>query len=83
LPNWDSEYLLARCLDQVSWRGERVRWLVLSARYVGDTLAGLESSGGVAAVGRILPGCDLEASARFQKEQVEYWAVGVLSRVDA
>jgi hypothetical protein len=79
LPNWQSEGLLVSCLDPTTYRGEELRYLVLSPRHSTDSLSNIRTNGGVVAVARMLPGTYAENPKRFETHQVEYWAVGVLS----
>ena len=79
LPNWQPEGLLVTCLDPTTYRENELRYLILSPRYATDSLSSIRISGGVVGVARFLPGCYTERSKSFRPEQVEYWAIGVLS----
>jgi hypothetical protein len=79
LPNWQGEYLLGVCEMPTSHHDQALLYLLLSPRYVGDSLAHIRQSGGVVGVGRVLPGRDPRTSRTFDVTDVEYWAVGVLS----
>ena len=67
------------CLNPTTYNDEELRYLVLSPRYVTDSLANIRTSGGVVGVARFLPGSYTERPKRFEPAQVEYWAIGVLS----
>lgn len=56
LPNWPRESLLVGCLDPTTYRGEELRYLVLSPRYSTDSLSSIRTGGGVVGVARMLPG---------------------------
>ena len=79
LPNWQPEGLLVSCLDPTMYRGEELRYLVLSPRYATDSLSTIRASGGVVGVARMLPGTYTDNPTKFEPHQVAYWAVGVLS----
>jgi hypothetical protein len=79
LPNWRSDYLLGICEAPTSYRGEELRFVTLSPRYVGKSLADIRQSGGVVAVGRVLPGRDPMKARIVDAGDIEYWAIGVLS----
>jgi hypothetical protein len=79
LPNWQAEGLLVTCLSPTTYHEDELRYLVLSPRYATDSLASIRISGGVVGVARFLPGSYTERPKRFDPEQVEYWAIGVLS----
>jgi hypothetical protein len=79
LPNWQREGLLVCCLDPTTYRGEELRYLVLSPRYSTDSLSSIRTNGGVVGVARMLPGTFTEDPKRFEPHQVEYWAAGVLT----
>ena len=79
LPNWQPEGLLVQCLDPTTYHEVELRYLVLSPRYATDSLTSIQLSGGVVGVARFLPGSYPETPKRFAPEQVEYWAIGVLS----
>lgn len=81
LPNWQPEYLLGICEMPTSYRGEELKYVALSPRYAGESLDRIRRSGGVVAVGRILPGRDPLVSGSFNATDVEYWAIGILSNV--
>jgi hypothetical protein len=80
LPNWQPEYLLGICEMPTSYRGQELKYVTLSPRYAGESLDRIRNSGGVVGVGRILPGRDILASRSFKATDVEYWAIGILSR---
>ena len=67
------------CLDPTTYHEDELRYLVLSPRYATDSLAGIRNSGGVVGVARFLPESYTERPRPFGPEQVEYWAIGVLS----
>jgi hypothetical protein len=79
LSNWQTEYMLVRCLTPTSYYGEELRYLVLSPCHAGVSLADIRLGGEVVAMGRILPEFWDVSSQQFEAHQVEYWAVGVLS----
>jgi hypothetical protein len=79
LPNWQPAGLLVTCLDPTKYREDELRYLILSPRYATDSLASIRISGGVVGVARFLPGSYTERPKSFRPEQVEYWAIGVLS----
>jgi hypothetical protein len=79
LPNWPPEGLLVTCLDPTTYRDDELRYLVLSPRYATNSLASILISGGVVGVARFLTGSYTERPKSFRPEQVEYWAIGVLS----
>lgn len=79
LPNWQREGLLVSCLEPTTYRGQELRYLVLSPRYSTESPSSIRTSGGVVAVARMLPGTHKESPKRFEPHQVEYWAIGVLS----
>ena len=55
---------------------------MLSPRYASVALADIRRGGAAVAVGRVLPGFwDLKPQ-QFEPNQVEYWAVGLLSVID-
>jgi hypothetical protein len=82
LPNWQAEYMLARCIAPNSYRGQELKYVVLSPRYASVALADIRRGGAAVAVGRVLPGFwDLKPQ-QFEPNQVEYWAVGLLSVID-
>jgi hypothetical protein len=83
LPNWHGQYLLGVCERPTSYRGEALRYVILSPRYVGDSLIHIRESGGVVGVGRVLPGREAPTSKDFNVADVEYWAVGVLSLIES
>jgi hypothetical protein len=82
LPNWQAEYMLARCVTPNSYRGEELKYLVLSPRYTNVGLAEIRLGGATVAVGRVLPGVGDMKPQEFEPNQVEYWAIGVLSRIE-
>jgi hypothetical protein len=79
LPNWQREGFLVRCLDPTTYRGEELRYLIVSPRYTTDSLSHIQTHGGVVGVARMLPGTYAENPKTFEPRQVEYWAVGALS----
>lgn len=79
LPNWQREGFLVQCLDPTIYRGQALRYLVLSPRYATDSLSRIRAQGGVVGVARMLPGTYAETPRSFEPHQVEYWAIGVLS----
>jgi hypothetical protein len=81
-PNWQPEYLLVKCLAPTSYRGQELKYLVLSPRYKGATLTDIRREGGVVAVGRILPGIFTTKPQTFAANEVEYWAVGKIAPLD-
>lgn len=82
LPNWQAEYILARCIAPNSYRGQELKYVVLSPRYAGVALTDIRRGGTAVAVARVLPGVwDLKPQ-QFEPNQVEYWAVGSLSLID-
>ena len=83
LPDWQPEYILGICQEPKSYHGEPLQYVVLSPRYTTDTLKTIRESGGVAAVGRVRPPCDPLRLGSFMKDDVEYWAVGVLSHIES
>jgi len=83
LPDSQPEYILGICEEPKAYRGEPLQYVVLSPRYTTDTLRTIRESGAVVAVGRILPPCDPRLLGSFLKDQVEYWAVGVLSHAES
>jgi hypothetical protein len=80
-PNWQSEYMLGICEVPTSYRGDELRFVTLAPRYVGDSLAQIRQSGGTVGVGRVLPGRDPGTSRAFGVDDIEYWAIGVLSHL--
>jgi hypothetical protein len=81
LPNWQAEYMLARCITPNMYRGEELKYVVLSPRYTNVSLTDIRRGGATVAVGRLLPGIGDVRPQHFEPSQVEYWAVGVLSRI--
>jgi hypothetical protein len=75
-PNWQPEYMLVKCLNPTSYRGQELTYLVLSPRHKGTTLIDIRQEGGAVAVGRILPGIFTTKPQAFAAHEVEYWAVG-------
>jgi len=78
-PNWQAEYMLARCIAPLSSGPAQPDLLVLSPRNAGVTLDDVRHRGGVVGVGRVLREAWTTRPERFEPNQVEYWAVGVLS----
>jgi hypothetical protein len=83
LPNWQNEYLLVRCIAPTSYHGQELRYLVLSPRHEGPTLADLQRDGGIVAIGRILPGAWKNAPPQFEADQIQYLAVATLALLEA
>jgi hypothetical protein len=83
LPNWQGEYLLGICETPTSYRGDAVRYVTISPRYAGESLDDIRQSGGEVGVGRVLPGRNPQMSRAFKVDDVEYWAVGALSRLES
>jgi len=81
LPNWQPEYILGRCIAPLSSSAIELDFLVLSPRYVGVTLDDIRHRGGTVGVSRVLPGAWISKPERFEPNQVEYWAIGVLSLI--
>jgi hypothetical protein len=79
IPNWQGEYMLGICDEAVTWRGATVKYLAISPRYVGTTLADIRHTGGIVGVGRVLPGVDAHLWAVLDPAGMDYWGVGVLS----
>jgi hypothetical protein len=89
LADWQAEYMLAKCLTPTSYYGYEVRYLALCPRYETDSLNSIRSTGGVVAVGRILrdfvadkPEQVADKPEQFEANDVEYWAMGVLTALD-
>lgn len=82
LADWQAEYMLAKCLTPTSYYGYEVRYLALCPRYETDSLSSIRSTGGVVAVGRILRDLVADKPEQFETNDVEYWAMGVLTTLD-
>lgn len=82
LPNWQPEYLLGRCITPLSSDPIELDLLVLSPRHVGITLDDIRNRGGAVGVARVLPGAWINRPERFDANQVQYWAIGILSLID-
>ena len=78
LPNWQPEVLLTEVECEMQWRGETVRYAILSPRYAGGTVSRMLKEGGVVAVGRVRPGHDPLEWKRLDPAGIVYWGVGVL-----
>jgi hypothetical protein len=80
LPNWQAEYILARCVSPNSYRGQELKYVVLSPRYANVNLTDIRRGGAVVAVGRIL---GEKKPEQLEPNQVQYWAVGVMSLIES
>jgi hypothetical protein len=82
MPNWQGEYMLGICEEAVTWRGTSVKFLAVSPRYVGTTLADIRLAGGIVGVGRVLPGVDARLWEVLDPAGIDNWGAGVLSLVE-
>ena len=82
LPNWKRDSILASCEEAFLWRGELVACVTLDPRYETDSLSSIQSSGGVVAVGRVLPSHDALQWTQVDTSAMHYWGVGVAKLVD-
>ena len=83
LPNWDHESLLAACEQPFAWRGEEVRYVVVSPRYSQDSLTSIFLRGGMVALGRVHPGHDPMQWTHLDQAAVHYWAIASAEVVNA
>jgi hypothetical protein len=77
--DWEGQNMLAKCLTPTSYYGQEVTYLVLSPRFAGVALSDVRRGEAVVAVGRVLPGCWEVRPPQFAENEVEYWAVGLLT----
>lgn len=78
LPNWQDEYMLAKCIAPNSYRGQELKYVVVSPRYANASLRDIRRGGVAVSVGRVLPGVWATMPQHFAPDQVEHWAVGML-----
>lgn len=73
----DSNYLMLRLLEPIKYGNDLINYLVVSPRYVGDTLGKLRNAGCTVGVGRVLPGKETSVQTEgVTNLSVEYWSIG-------
>jgi hypothetical protein len=83
LPNWQSDYLLVRCLNPTTYHGEELRYLALGPRELGVSLRSIRTAGGVVSVFRFFEAHSRDKPQTLHPHEGVYWAVGVLRPIAA
>ena len=76
LPNWQKEDYLLEVLHPFDLDGEEVRYLLVSPRYVGDTIEDAMSGYCIVGIGRVRPNVIVKAGDQYSAQDTEYWAIG-------
>ena len=79
-----SIYMLLKLRAPIQFENDKIDYLVVSPRYVGDTLKKLRRKGCTVGVGRVLPGREALVQERgVNTETVEYWSIGSCTPLNA
>ncbi len=72
---------LVQLESALDYEGQRIEYLVLTPRYVGDRFSKLRNKGCTVGIGRVLPGRINMVRNGAIADNVDYWAVGTSTRI--
>lgn len=75
-PNWKSEYLLLEVIEPFVINNEKIKYIIVSPRYKGDTLNTIQEKECTVGIARFLPGFEISVGSQFSKEMIDYFAIG-------
>ena len=76
-------FVLLRLLKPFQHSGENVEFLVVSPRYKDFTLNDIREKGCFVAIGRILPGKQINLQKGLSKDDTDYFSIGVCKPLSA
>lgn len=82
ISSFDGEFfILLHLLEPLQEHGDKVEFLVVSPRYGGFTLDSIREKGCFVAIGRILPGKQIDLQKGLSKGDTDYFSIGVCTPV--
>ena len=75
-PNWQGEYFLVELDSPFEFEKELVQYLILSPRYVGETIEDVQNKKCTIGIARVKPEYNISIGQKFSKNEIEYCAIG-------
>lgn len=83
LPNWQKEDFLLRVINPFEVDGEKVEQLLASPRHTGFTIEDIKGKGCHVGIGRVRGPRHLVPGDQYERDDVKYWAIGSIKRINA
>ena len=79
----DTRYLLLKLQSPTLYQTDSIEYLLVTPRYAGISLEDLRARGGTVGIARVLPHVVVDPSKGFTKDEIEYFAIGDCTLVEA